>query len=51
MSVHYRNQCHVVDNVVCSVPTQGKINRAQPRFVMTGRASELEIVDGVAYLK
>lgn len=50
VSVHYKGACHLVDSVVCNVPTQGKSRSRQPRFVMTGKASDLQIKDGVAVL-
>jgi hypothetical protein len=50
VSVHYKNTCHVVDNVQCNVPVHGHVNKRQPRFVMKGKASELTIKDNVAYI-
>lgn len=51
ISVHYDGVCYIVDNVVCSVPTKGSIRRRQPRFVMTGKCTELEICGGIAIIK
>lgn len=40
MSVHFDKKCHIVNNIVCNVPTKGRINKKrQPHFVMTGKAS------------
>ncbi len=50
VSLHYRGVCHILDNVVCNVPTEGKLKNRQPRFVMVGKASELKIKDNVATL-
>lgn len=51
ISVHYRNRCLIVDNVVCNVPTHGKINeKRQPKFVMRGKTNDLEIKDNVVYI-
>lgn len=51
ISVHFAGQCHICDNVVCDVPTAGRIRTEQPRFVMAGRAHEIEIADNVAYVR
>jgi hypothetical protein len=34
ISVHYKDQCFLVENIVCNVPTKGKLNKRQPYFVM-----------------
>ena len=41
----------MVDNVVCEVPTEGKVNKTQPYFVMQGKAVEVVIKNSVAYIK
>jgi hypothetical protein len=50
ISVHYNDTCHIVDNVVCKVPTLGKINTRQPRFVMRGKCTKFAIKQGIAYI-
>lgn len=50
ISVHHTKKCHIVDNVVVKVPTQGRIRKSQPYFVMTGKCVSLEIIDGIAYI-
>ena len=50
ISLHYQKQCHLVHNVVVNVPTQGKIRKTQPFFVMIGKANQIEIIDSIAYL-
>lgn len=50
ISVHYKNQCLMVDNIVCDVKTWGHIRTTQPRFVVKGKATSVEIKDGVAYI-
>lgn len=50
ISIHYRGQCLLVQNIVCSVPTSGKINKRQPFFVMTGKAHNIVVKDNVAYV-
>ena len=49
LTVHYKGACHIVDNVVCKVPTQGRLRKTQPMFVMTGRGN-LQIENGVAVI-
>jgi hypothetical protein len=50
MSIHFRDKCYVVDNVSCQVPCETKWNKTQPRLVMRGFASKLQITDGVGTL-
>ena len=50
MSVHFRGQCSVVDNVVCDVACETKWNSRQPRLVMQGFAESVDIVNGTAYI-
>ena len=50
VSVHWQGACHLVDSVVCNVPTAGRVRGKAPRFVMAGKASSMQIKDGVAVL-
>lgn len=51
MSVHWRGACHIVDNVVCNVPSQSKQRKRQPRVVMAGKAESMTVRDGIAYIE
>lgn len=51
ISVHYRGQCHIVDNVDCRVSTKGRLRKRQPRFVMAGNCNDMSVVDGVAIIQ
>lgn len=51
MSVHFRNTCTPVDNIVCEVPYETKWNKRQPYLVMQGFASEVEVKEGIAYIR
>lgn len=51
ISVHFNKTCQIVDNVVCEVPTHGRIRKTQPVFVMTGKCRMFVIIDNVAYLR
>lgn len=51
MSVHFKNTCNVVDNVECSVPCETKWNKTQPRLVMRGFATNVNIKNGIAYIE
>lgn len=51
ISIHYQNTCHIVDNVVCKVKTEGKINKRQPLFVMRGKCSKFQIQKGVGIIE
>lgn len=48
MSVHWKNTCYVVDKVVCQVPCETKWKVRQPRLVMQGFCSGLDIRNGIA---
>lgn len=50
ISVHYDHVCHIVENIVCDVPTVGKINKRSPIFVMKGKCKSLEIRKAIAYI-
>lgn len=50
ISVHYDHVCHIVDNIVCDVPTLGKINKRQPIFVMKGKCKSFKVKKGIAYI-
>jgi len=51
VSIHFKNACHIVDNVDCRVPTMGRIKKTQPRFVMSGKASKVTFADGIAVIE
>lgn len=55
LSFHTGKVCHIVDRVVCKVPTESRTNKRQPYVVMKGRADRVDIVrswteTGLAYL-
>jgi hypothetical protein len=50
ISIHVANTCYAVNNLVCNVNTKGKINKRQPRFVVTGKMRRMYIEDNVAYI-
>lgn len=50
ISIHYKDRCLLVDNIVCSVETKGRINKRQPFFVIAGKASDISIKDNIAYV-
>lgn len=43
ISLHYRKQCIIADNLICNVPTWGVYRKTQPRFVMKGKASTIRL--------
>ena len=51
MSVHVNKTCHLVQGIVCEVPASSKISARQPRFVMRGKCSTFEVIDGIMYIK
>jgi hypothetical protein len=50
MSVHFRKQCIVVDDVICMVPCETKWSNTQPNLVMRGFATDVEIKNNKAYI-
>ena len=50
ISLHYKKTCYILDNIICKVPTQGKIRKQQPFFVMSGKYKEIIIKDNIAYI-
>ncbi len=43
MTVHFKNTCHSVSDVVCNVPCESKWNKKQPRLVMQGFAEDVTL--------
>ena len=50
MTVHFKKQCIVVKDVKCQVPCETKWNKTQPYLIMRGMATNVEIIDNVAYI-
>ncbi len=50
MSIHFRDQCMVVDNVICKVPCETKWNKRQPNLIMRGFCKDVTIKDNVGYI-
>lgn len=51
MTIHYKNQCIVVNEVVCKVPCETKRNKRQPRLVMRGYCKKVQVVNGVGIVE
>lgn len=45
MSVHFRGQCLPCQDVKCLVPCETKRNKRQPRLVLQGFASKVDLAD------
>lgn len=43
MSVHFKKTCYIVDMIDCRQPTQSSIRNRQPKVVMKGMATDVEI--------
>ncbi len=50
VSVHWRGQCIIADNVVVNVPTRWRVKTRQPRFVVAGKAKSVDVINGVAFI-
>ncbi len=51
MSVHFKNQCIPVMDVVCKVPCETHRNKRQPFLVMRGFASSVRVEGGKAIIE
>lgn len=51
MSIHFRNSCNVVDDIICEVPCETKWKNSQPRLVMQGFCKEVIIIENKAYIQ
>lgn len=51
MSVHFRQVCYIVDDIICNVPCETKWNETQPYVVMRGHAEQVIIKKNTAYIK
>lgn len=45
ITLHFLDTCYIVDNLGCEVMTYGRINKRQPFFVMTGKATKIVFGD------
>jgi len=45
LSVHYKGQCMLTENLTISVPTSSKKNKRQPHMVITGQCNSIDITD------
>lgn len=50
ISIHYKKQCLIVNNIVCNVNTYGHLKKIQPKFVMKGKCKSIDIKNGIAYI-
>jgi hypothetical protein len=50
-SLHHAGECHVVERVVCRVPTETKSNKTQPLGVVRGKCRSVTVAAGVATIE
>jgi hypothetical protein len=50
MSIHYKKQCIIVDDIICNVPCETKWNKTQPNIVMQGFAEHVVIENNKAII-
>ncbi len=48
LSLHFNKTCHIIDKIICHVPTYSHNQKRQPRVIIKGNAKEIKIVDNVA---
>lgn len=50
MTVHFRKNCTIVDDIICMVPCETHWQKIQPQLVMRGKAQEVSIKNNKAYI-
>ncbi len=48
LSLHFQNKCHILNKIICHVPTYSHNQKRQPRVIIKGNAREIKIVDNIA---
>lgn len=51
MSIHFRNKCTIVDDIICTPECETKWKKIQPYLVMQGFATDVTIIDNKAYIQ
>lgn len=51
MTVHFRGQCIIVQNVVCEVATETKWYSIQPTLRLQGWCTDVEVINDKAIIK
>jgi hypothetical protein len=51
MSIHFKNTCCIVDDVVCNVPCETKWKSRQPKLVMQGFASSVRFENNIGIIE
>lgn len=51
MTVHYDKKCYFVHGIDCMVPTNSKIRKEQPVFVMEGKCNKFIINNDIAKIE
>ena len=50
ITLHFKNKCYMVENIVCNASTYGHLNKSQPFFVIKGKSSKISITNRIAYI-
>ena len=50
ITVHFKNTCYLVKDIVCEVATESKWNKTQPHLIIRGKCSNLLIKSEIAYI-
>jgi len=45
MSIHWKNSCTPVDELICLAPAETKTYETQPKYVLQGWTSNIEFVE------
>ena len=51
LTIHWHGKCHLVNSLVCNVPTETHENKQQPRCIVRGWANTVEFRGGTAIIK
>lgn len=51
MSIHFKDKCSVVDNVICKVACETHWRKTQPMLVMRGFCKNVKIENGIGIIE
>ncbi len=50
MTIHFKKQCFIVENIVCDAPCETKWNKSQPNLVMQGFCIQVKVENEIGYI-
>jgi hypothetical protein len=50
ITIHFKNRCILVKNLICKVPVESKWNDKQPRLIIRGFCENVKIKENIGYI-